>query len=99
MTNGELITYNDCPTIAFGIVKIPYDTKEIIQKASYFWSGIRYEKCKYCIYYSGEYYLEPFTEELNDEDLHNFKIQDNRLSDEYIRQHYKYLFVKIIEQN
>ena len=96
MTNGVVGTYTGIPVVSFGIMKMPYDEKEIIQKASYHLAGIQYEKCNGCLFYSGEYYLEPFTEELSNLDVHNFIIQDKRLDEETVRNMYKYVYVKII---
>lgn len=94
MINGNIGMYMGYPTIAFGIMKMPYDKKEVIQKASYYLAGIQYEKCSGCMFYSGEYYLEPFTEELSNLDMNNFMIQDKRLDEAEIRR-YKYVYVRI----
>ena len=64
----NICTHKGTPTVAFGIMDMRnYSEKEIIQKASYYWSGIQYEKCKGCMFHSGDYYLEPFTEELSEQ--------------------------------
>lgn len=97
MTDGIIGTYTGIPVVALGMMKMPYNEKEVIQKASYYLAGIQYEKCNGCLFYSGEYYLEPFTEELFDLDVYNFMIQDKRLDEEEIRRNYKYVYVKIIE--
>jgi hypothetical protein len=96
MNNCIIGTYAGTPVVSLGIMKIPYDKKEIIQKASYYLAGIQYEKCNGCLFYSGEYYLEPFTEELSNLDVHNFMMQDKRLDEETVRNMYKYIYVKII---
>lgn len=86
-------------SIAFGIMKMPYDKKELIQKASYYYAGKRYDnKCVGCIFHSGSYYLEPYTAELSIPDIENFMIQDKRLDEGNIRKMYKYVFVDVIEE-
>lgn len=87
-------------SIAFGIMKMPYDEKELIQKASYYYSGKCYDdKCKGCVFYSGSYYLEPYTVELDIPDINNFMIQDKRLDEENVRKMYKYVYVNIVEED
>lgn len=86
-------------SIAFGIMKMPYDEKELIQKASYYYAGKRYDRCKGCIFHSGSYYLEPHTAELSIPDIENFMIQDKRLNEESIRKLYKYVFVDVAEED
>ena len=92
----NICTYKGNSTVDFGIMDMRnYSEKEIIQKASYYWSGIQYEKCKGCIFYSGNYYLEAFTAELFDIDLLQF--MDGFTNEKEIRDRYKYVFVKVIE--
>ena len=74
MNDGIIGTYTGIPVVALGMMKMPYNEKEVIQKASYYLAGIQYEKCNSCLFYSGEYCLEPFTEELSNLDVHNFII-------------------------
>lgn len=93
----ELGKYQGDDTIAFGIVKLPYDEKEIIQKAQYYYSGKRYDETKRCIFHSGNYYMELFTENLSNMDIENLKFQDSRLDREYITKTYKNLYVRIIK--
>ena len=76
-------------------MKMPYNEKEVIQKDSYYLAGIQYEKCNGCLFYSDEYYLEPFTEELSDIDLLQF--MNSFTNEKEIRGRYKYVFVKVIE--
>ena len=92
----NICTYKGNPTVVFGIMDMHnYSEKEIIQKASYYWSGIQYEKCKGCMFHSGDYYLEPFTEELSDIDLLQF--MNSFTNEKEIKDRYKYVFVKVIE--
>lgn len=86
-------------SISFGIMKMPYDEKELIQKASYYYAGKLFDKkYKGCIFHSGSYYLEPYTAELSVPDIENFMIQDKRLDERNIRKMYKYVFVDVIEE-
>lgn len=96
----ELVNNRGKLSIAFGIMKMPYDEKELIQKASYYYAGKRYDSiCGGCIFHSGSYYLEPYTAELSIPDIENFKIQDKRINEENIRKMYKYVFVDVVEED
>lgn len=95
MNIGE---YKGYQTIAFGIMDMRnYNKKEIIQKASYYWAGIQYERCNDCVFYSGEYFLEPFTEELSKIDILQF--MNKWIKEAEIRKRYKYVFVRVVEEN
>ena len=72
------------------------DEKEIIQKAQYYYSGKRYDETKGCIFHSGNYYMECFTQDLSNIDLENFIIQDRRLDREKVMKTYKNLYIRII---
>ena len=92
----NIYTHKGTPTVAFGIMDMRnYSEREIIQKASYYWSGIQYKKCKGCMFHSGDYYLEPFTKELSDIDLLQF--MNGFTNEKEIRNRYKYVFVRVIE--
>lgn len=96
----ELVNNKGKLSIAFGIMKMPYNEKELIQKSSYYYAGKRYDtRCKGCIFHSGSYYLEPYTAELNIPDIENFMIQDKRLNEETVRRLYKYVFVDVTEED
>ena len=93
----ELGKFQGDDTIAFGIVKLPYDEKEIIQKAQYYYSGKRYEETKGCLFYSGDYHMEVYTNELSNADIENFKLQDKRLDREKVMKIYKYVYVRVLK--
>jgi len=90
----EFGKYRGDGVIAFGITKLPYDEKETYQKAQYYYSGQRYNKG--FLFHSGDYYLEIFTEDLSELDIDNFKLQDRRMSKDYIMKTYKYLYVRVV---
>lgn len=98
MENSIIGMFKGIPAISFGIMKMPYDEKEIIQKASYYWSGKQYEDCGEHMFYSGSYHLIPDTEELSDMDVFMLKSKYKYLVDENeIRKQYKYVFVKVLD--
>ena len=91
----EIVMHKGSPTICLGIIDFvrEYDEKKIIQMASYYLAGIQYEKCKNHTFYSGEYYLVPFTEELLEPDISQF--EDGIRTEKEIKERFKYVFVKV----
>lgn len=77
-------------------MEMPYNEKELIQMASYYYAGKQYEKCDGCMFYSGSYNLIPFTEELNIADLTRLNERYN-LDDGEIKNRYKYVFVNVVD--
>lgn len=88
--------FKGIPCISFGIMEMPYNEKELIQMASYYYAGKQYEKYDGCMFYSGSYNLIPFTEELNIADLMILKGRYN-LDEEEIKRRYKYVFVNVVD--
>lgn len=107
--NGIWGTYRGDKCLYFGIKDIPDNIKElekdIIQQASGYIAGMRYdEKPDNVVFYSGEYHLEMFTEELNDMEVEMYRSQykwdaDRRNWRAIVRKHHKKVYAKVLEYN
>lgn len=91
--------FQGTPVIVMGIQQLPIDTKKIIQDASAYIAGLQYERCKGCVFYSGEYYLIPQFIELSIADVFahfsNETLTSARIKE--IQNDYRCVYVKINE--